>query len=112
MDVIHYYVVEKPVSGIISLLDETCQFPRGDDKTFAEKTISTHVKTKLVRSGGARAKQVTAFVVRHSFGEIVYDAVNFINTSKVKYVLYVVASVAVVVIVAIVVDVDAVVVAL
>jgi myosin heavy subunit len=75
---------EKPVSGLISLLDETCQFPRGDDKAFADKTISTHVKTKLVRSGGSKAKQATAFVVRHYFAEVTYDSAGFVQTSRIK----------------------------
>lgn len=77
----HIELLEKPVTGIVSLMEEACQSARGDDKTLVDKLMSTHMKGKLVRAGGVKGK-ATIFTVRHSFGEVFYDCEGFVAQNK------------------------------
>lgn len=74
---------DKSPAGLFALLEETCQFPRGEDKTFSEKAISSHAKGRLIRNGGVKAKPTT-FIVKHTFGDVSYDVTGFVQTNKAK----------------------------
>ena len=71
----------QPPSSLISLLEDTCAFSRGDDKSFLEKAISTHARSGLIRMAGSKFK-MSQFVVKHTFGEVLYDSDGFVQFSK------------------------------
>ncbi|XVF80928.1 hypothetical protein PTKIN_Ptkin15bG0114700 [Pterospermum kingtungense] len=72
-------LIEKKPGGIISLLDETCMFPKSTHETFAQKLYQTFkdhkrfVKPKLAR---------TEFTVVHYAGEVQYLADQFLDKNK------------------------------
>ncbi|XVE72979.1 hypothetical protein DITRI_Ditri11bG0081300 [Diplodiscus trichospermus] len=72
-------LIEKKPGGIISLLDETCMFPKSTHETFAQKLYQTFkdhkrfVKPKLAR---------TEFTVVHYAGEVQYQADQFLDKNK------------------------------
>lgn len=74
---------DKPSTGLISVLEEVCQALRGDDKIFTDKILSIHARSKQIRSTGHKSSN-TSFVVRHTFGDLTYDAAGFVLTNKNK----------------------------
>lgn len=74
-------LVEKPPTSIFNLLEEACLLPRGNDNALLDKILSTHSKGKLVRTGGRQSK-ATCFIVKHNFGDVLYDIDGFINANK------------------------------
>ena len=76
-------VLEKVPAGIVSLIEEASLFPRGNDNGLLDKIFSTHTKGKMVRAAGRQAKP-TCFFVKHSFGDVLYDADGFVASNKTK----------------------------
>ena len=74
-------LLEAGPTSVVGLLEEACQAIKGDDRALVDKIISTHIKSKLVRAGGARAKQ-TAFVIKHTFADVMYDFEGFVLSNK------------------------------
>jgi hypothetical protein len=74
-------IIERTQGGFIQILDETCLSQRPEDKVISDKIILNNNKSKLVKSGGPRAKQ-TVFIIKHSFCDISYDCEGFIMTNK------------------------------
>ncbi|KHG04465.1 Myosin-J heavy chain [Gossypium arboreum] len=72
-------LIEKKPGGIISLLDETCMFPKSTHETFAQKLYQTFkdhkrfVKPKLAR---------TEFTIVHYAGEVQYQCDQFLDKNK------------------------------
>ncbi|KAK8541531.1 hypothetical protein V6N12_014162 [Hibiscus sabdariffa] len=72
-------LIEKKPGGIISLLDETCMFPKATHETFAQKLYQTFkdhkrfVKPKLAR---------TEFTIVHYAGEVQYQCDLFLDKNK------------------------------
>ena len=78
-------LLEKPPTSLIYLLEEACNFIRGDDKSFLEKAVTVHAKgnNKLFRNAGHKHK-MTCFIIRHTFGDVMYDAEGFVLLNKQK----------------------------
>lgn len=78
-------LLEKPPTSLIYLLEEACNFIRGDDKSFLEKAVTVHTKgsNKLFRNAGHKHK-MTCFIIRHTFGDVLYDAEGFVMVNKQK----------------------------
>lgn len=76
-------VLDRPPSGVMSLVEEASLFPRGSDNSLLDKVFSAHSKTRLIKSAGRAAKQ-SCFVVKHNFGDITYDTDGFTVCNKTK----------------------------
>jgi len=76
-------LLDVPPTGIVSLLEEACLFPRGNDNALLDKIFSTHSKGKLVKTAGRKEKN-TCFVVKHTFGEVTYDIDGFVAANKTR----------------------------
>lgn len=76
-------VLDRPPSGVMSLIEEASLFPRGSDNSLLDKVFSAHSKTRLIKSAGRAAKQ-SCFVVKHAFGDITYDTDGFTVGNKTK----------------------------
>jgi alpha-tubulin suppressor-like RCC1 family protein len=76
-------VIDRPPSGMMNLIEEASLFARGNDISLVDKLFSAHSKSRLVKSAGRSAKQ-TCFIMKHSFGELVYDVDGFIAVNKSK----------------------------
>lgn len=78
----HQELLDKPMTGIMAILDDTCMALRGEDKVFVDTVFKgLAAKTKLVKAGGARAKP-TSFSIKHSFADVTYDCEGFITVHK------------------------------
>ncbi|KAA8523831.1 hypothetical protein F0562_010254 [Nyssa sinensis] len=67
---------EKPI-GLISLLDEESNFPKATDLTFANK-----LKQHLNANPCFKGERGGAFSIRHYAGEVLYDAVGFLEKNR------------------------------
>ncbi|CAM9591613.1 unnamed protein product, partial [Ectocarpus fasciculatus] len=76
-------VLDRPPSGVMSLIEEASLFPRGSDNSLLDKVFSAHSKTRLIKSAGRAAKQ-SCFVVKHQFGDIIYDTDGFTVGNKTR----------------------------
>ncbi len=76
-------VVDRPPSGIMSLIEEASLFPRGSDNSLLDKIYSAHTKSRLVKSAG-RAAKASCFIMKHSFGDVLYDLDGFTAANKTK----------------------------
>jgi alpha-tubulin suppressor-like RCC1 family protein len=74
-------LIEKPPISLFNLLEEACLLPRGNDNALLDKILSTHSKGKLVRTGGRQAK-ASCFLIKHNFGDVLYDIDGFTNANK------------------------------
>jgi alpha-tubulin suppressor-like RCC1 family protein len=74
-------LIEKPSISIFNLLEEACLLPRSNDNALLDKILSTHSKGKLIRTGGRQAK-ASCFIIKHNFGDVLYDIDGFINSNK------------------------------
>jgi alpha-tubulin suppressor-like RCC1 family protein len=72
---------ERPSTGLISILEDVSQAIRGDDKIFTDKVLSIHARNKQIRSAGHKATN-TSFIVKHTFGDVSYDAAGFVMQNK------------------------------
>eukprot|EP00981_Chlorochromonas_danica_P001703 scaffold369_cov177-Ochromonas_danica.AAC.36 len=79
--IVHQDLLDKPMVGIMALLDETCLAPRSEEKAFVDKVFTGHSKSKMVKAGGPRSK-ATVFIIKHSFADISYDCEGFIAAQK------------------------------
>ncbi|KAJ8899498.1 hypothetical protein K2173_018472 [Erythroxylum novogranatense] len=72
-------LIEKKPGGIITLLDETCMFPKSTHETFCEKLYQSFkdhkrfIKPKLTRSD---------FTIVHYAGEVLYHSDQFLDKNK------------------------------
>jgi len=71
--------------GIISLLDSTCQMPKGSDDIFTANMFEQHRKhpcLRLVRNiktgKGTQSIRINGFAIKHYAGEVTYDADSFV----------------------------------
>ncbi|OQR90481.1 myosin, partial [Thraustotheca clavata] len=73
-------MLEAPL-GVISLLNEECIRPMGNDLTFCSKVISTHDSN--IRLDKQRARlSASHFALRHYAGTVMYDVNGFVETNK------------------------------
>ncbi|GAB2230708.1 hypothetical protein Droror1_Dr00014991 [Drosera rotundifolia] len=68
---------EKKPLGLLSLLDEESNFPKGTDSTFANK-LTQHLEHNSCFKGGRDG----TFSVRHFAGEVVYDTEGFLEKNR------------------------------
>ncbi|KAL9270038.1 Myosin-2-like protein [Drosera capensis] len=68
---------EKKPLGLLSLLDEESNFPKGTDSTFANK-LTQHLVHNSCFKGGRDG----TFSVRHFAGEVVYDTEGFLEKNR------------------------------
>ena len=64
--------------GILTLLDDVCNFPKGDDPTFLMKLgqeVGSHPHFSTTSSG-------SHFVVKHYAGDVTYDVDGFVDKNK------------------------------
>ena len=72
-------LIDKPATGILSLLAEECFFPHGTDASFAQKIKLAHARhpcfaeVKLDR---------TAFTLSHFPGKVTYQSAGFLEKNK------------------------------
>mmetsp|Transcript_24541 Transcript_24541/g.80804 ORF Transcript_24541/g.80804 Transcript_24541/m.80804 type:complete len:1323 (+) Transcript_24541:97-4065(+) len=72
-------LIDKPATGILSLLAEECFFPNGTDASFAQKIKLAHARhpcfaeVKLDR---------TAFTLSHFPGKVTYQSTGFLEKNK------------------------------
>ena len=72
-------LIDKPATGILSLLAEECFFPNGTDASFAQKIKLAHARhpcfteVKLDR---------TAFTLSHFPGKVTYQSAGFLKKNK------------------------------
>jgi myosin heavy chain 9/10/11/14 len=76
-------IEKQPSISIFNLLEEACLLPRSNDNALLDKILSTHNKGKLIRTGGRQNKS-TNFIIKHNFGDVLYDIDGFINQNKSK----------------------------
>mmetsp|Transcript_39005 Transcript_39005/g.63190 ORF Transcript_39005/g.63190 Transcript_39005/m.63190 type:complete len:1245 (+) Transcript_39005:113-3847(+) len=78
-------------SGILSLLDEECVFPKGSDESFTAKVIASHVNQKpnkyLSTFKPEKGKKGNfdpklSFTIRHYARAVTYDTTNFLEKNK------------------------------
>ena len=71
-------IESKPV-GILPSIDEELRMPKGSDKTWVDKLISTHA----TNAHFAREKSSgDAFVVKHYAGDVMYDCHGFLEKNR------------------------------
>lgn len=77
-------MLEKVPSGLLSLLDEEIQIPKGSDEKLLDKIISKHSKKDLLSRAMARKEKHShaKFVVTHFAGEVAYDIRGFLEKNK------------------------------
>lgn len=71
---------KKPI-GLLALLDDTCNFPKGTDEGFLAKCreyFSTHAHFALADSMGGSSR----FVIKHYAGDVTYDCKGFCDKNK------------------------------
>eukprot|EP01119_Soliformovum_irregulare_P010468 TRINITY_DN2578_c1_g1_i2.p1 TRINITY_DN2578_c1_g1~~TRINITY_DN2578_c1_g1_i2.p1 ORF type:complete len:862 (-),score=300.70 TRINITY_DN2578_c1_g1_i2:139-2724(-) len=72
-------LIEKKPMGILSILDEECNFPKGTDETFLQK-VSQQFKTSKCYKQPLRIQGV--FTITHYAGDVTYDTVGFLHKNK------------------------------
>ena len=82
--------IQKPKTGILSMLDDECRLPRGSDRNWAkrmyeqylpEKNQTTSENTRFIATKMQQGKAV--FCVRHFAGNVEYSAeTNFMEKNK------------------------------
>jgi len=75
---------EKPSTSIFSVLDDITALPRGDDKGFTDKLISNNPKSDFVKKAPPTVKGKLCFTIKHSFGDVSYDADGFVYNNRLK----------------------------
>jgi myosin-5 len=72
-------LIENSPLCILKILDEECNFPRSNEKTFAEKLFKHHQN----HPSFSRPKiSQTAFTVNHYVDSVTYDTTYFLNKNK------------------------------
>jgi hypothetical protein len=89
----HCEMMERQPGGVLNLFEESSMALRINDKDAVDKLMANHAergktvpagKPTYVSGAGAKAK-ATAFVIRHSFGEVHYDSEGFALMNKSCY---------------------------
>ncbi|KAL1203060.1 Myosin-4 [Cardamine amara subsp. amara] len=70
-------LIEKKPIGLVSLLDEESNFPKGTDTTFANK-LNQHLKANSCFKG----ERGQGFRVNHYAGEVLYDTKGFLEKNR------------------------------
>lgn len=69
----------KPI-GILSLLDEECQFPKATDSTFVEK-LNKHF-SKNSYYGKSQQTKTNKFTINHYAGKVTYDSCGWLGKNR------------------------------
>lgn len=69
---------KRPI-GILTLLDDVCNFPKGSDDVFYEKMETHFGQHKHFAYGDKRDKK---YVVKHYAGDVEYTVNNFLDKNK------------------------------
>jgi myosin heavy subunit len=72
-------LITKRPTGLLPLLDEELVMPKGSDKTFLGKIFEQHKKNRVFKSV---LKNPNHFVVRHYAGDVIYDAIGFLEKNR------------------------------
>eukprot|EP01124_Arcella_intermedia_P033133 TRINITY_DN7861_c0_g1_i2.p1 TRINITY_DN7861_c0_g1~~TRINITY_DN7861_c0_g1_i2.p1 ORF type:complete len:1374 (-),score=438.93 TRINITY_DN7861_c0_g1_i2:103-4224(-) len=72
-------LIEKPITGIISLLNEECQIPQGSDSHFVRRLYESLSKHPFF---GYSLRTPNLFEVKHFAGTVPYDVDGFLNKNK------------------------------
>jgi myosin V len=77
-------MLEKSPTGLLALMDEEIQIPKGSDEKLLEKIFSNHIKKDLLTRAMARKEKHSQvkFVVTHFAGEVAYDIRGFLEKNK------------------------------
>lgn len=79
--VCHFYnsslIKQKPM-GLMSLLDEQCKLPKGNDLNYVEKILSTKHAALAIK----KKRVPTEFSINHYAGEVTYDVTGFLDKNR------------------------------
>ena len=77
-------LLEKVPGGLIALMDEEIQLPKGSDQKLLEKIFNKHTKKDLLSRAMARKEKCSQakFVITHFAGEVAYDVRGFLEKNK------------------------------
>ena len=71
----------KPVPGLISLIDEQCLMPRGNDEALARRFVEAFGRHARFHAD-PRQRARSVFVLRHYAGDVVYDTAGFCEKNR------------------------------
>eukprot|EP01097_Dermamoeba_algensis_P004868 TRINITY_DN3126_c0_g1_i1.p1 TRINITY_DN3126_c0_g1~~TRINITY_DN3126_c0_g1_i1.p1 ORF type:complete len:1106 (+),score=401.98 TRINITY_DN3126_c0_g1_i1:454-3318(+) len=72
-------LIEKKPTGLISLLEDECVFPKGTDETYLTKVSATHAKNPKYKKSQFNKKE---FAISHYAGEVTYDVAGWLDKNK------------------------------
>jgi hypothetical protein len=86
-------VIEVKATGILSMIDEEINIPKGSDLSLLNKILSSHEKSGCItrakpaaRSKGGQISQapscLSSFAIRHYAGDVPYDVTGFLEKNK------------------------------
>ena len=77
-------LLEKVPTGLIAMMDEEIQLPKGSDEKLLDKIIDKHTKKDLLTRAMARKEKNShaKFVVHHFAGQVAYDIRGFLDKNK------------------------------
>ncbi len=67
-------------TGLLSVLNEECIRPQGNDEAFVQKAIQTNKKSPCLIVGKTFSR--INFGISHYAGEVLYDATDFVNRNQ------------------------------
>ena len=78
------HMLEVAPSGLLALMDEEIQIPKGSDEKLLEKIFSKHMKKDLLSRAMVRKEthSQAKFVVSHFAGDVAYDIRGFLEKNK------------------------------
>ncbi len=77
-------MLEAPKTGILSLLDEECNIPRGTVRGFANKTVHSFKGLRLQvpqRRRGVPSSD-NSFTIMHYAGDVIYETVGWLDKNR------------------------------
>jgi alpha-tubulin suppressor-like RCC1 family protein len=74
-------LLELPKKGLIGIIEEVSNSMRPDEKAILDKSFQEFAKSKMIKAAGTKSKK-TEFIVRHHFGEALYDVEGFVTMNK------------------------------
>lgn len=77
-------LLERTPSGLLALMDEELQIPKGSDEKLLDKIFNKHMKKNFLMRAMARKQKHShaKFVVTHFAGEVAYDIRGFMEKNK------------------------------
>jgi len=72
-------IMSKKPQGVLPLLDEELQVPKGSDNGFLDKVNQAHTKNKVFK---VVFKFKNCFAIMHYAGEVKYDVTNFLDKNR------------------------------